>query len=41
VVAPTFVRTDQVAAMLADPEFYSALTAPIPLGRIAEPEEVI
>ncbi len=41
VVAPTFVRTEQVAAMLADPQFYSALTARIPLGRVAEPEEVM
>ncbi len=41
VVAPTFVRTEQVAAMLNDPEFYAALTARIPLGRVAEPEEVM
>ena len=41
VVAPTFVRTEQVAAMLSDPEFYAALTARIPLARIAEPEEVM
>lgn len=41
VVAPTFVRTEQVAHMLADPDFYSALTSRIPLGRIAEPEEVM
>jgi gluconate 5-dehydrogenase len=27
--------------MLADPDFYSALTARIPLGRVAEPEEVM
>ncbi|MBC7811076.1 MAG: SDR family oxidoreductase [Burkholderiales bacterium] len=40
-VAPTFVRTEQVAAMLSDPTFYSALTARIPLGRVAEPEEVM
>jgi gluconate 5-dehydrogenase len=41
VVAPTFVRTDQVAHMLSDPTFYANLTARIPLGRIAEPEEVM
>ena len=41
IVAPTFVRTEQVAAMLNDPDFYSALTARIPLGRVAEPEEVM
>ncbi|MCX6629242.1 MAG: SDR family oxidoreductase [Candidatus Solibacter sp.] len=40
VVAPTFVRTDMVAHMLADPNFYGALVARIPLGRIAEPEDV-
>ena len=41
VIAPTFVRTEQVAHMLADPQFYEALTARIPLGRVAEPEEVM
>ena len=40
VVAPTFVRTQQVARMLADQDFHRALVARIPLGRIAEPEEV-
>jgi NAD(P)-dependent dehydrogenase (short-subunit alcohol dehydrogenase family) len=40
VVAPTFVRTEQVAHMLADQRFYDALVARIPLGRIAEPEDV-
>ena len=40
VVAPTFVRTPLVAHMLADPGFYNALIARIPLGRIAEPEDV-
>jgi NAD(P)-dependent dehydrogenase (short-subunit alcohol dehydrogenase family) len=40
VVAPTFVRTPLVAHMLADPNFYNALVARIPLGRIAEPEDV-
>ena len=40
VVAPTFVRTQQVAHMLADPNFYNTLVARIPLGRIAEPEDV-
>jgi len=41
VIAPTFVRTEQVAAMLSDPQFYGALTSRIPLGRIAEPEDVM
>ena len=40
VVAPTFVRTQQVAHMLSDETFYNALVARIPLGRIAEPEDV-
>jgi len=40
VVAPTFVRTQQVAQMLADQNFYNTLVARIPLGRIAEPEDV-
>jgi len=39
-VAPTFVRTEQVATMLADQQFYEALIARIPLGRIAEPDDV-
>jgi gluconate 5-dehydrogenase len=40
VVAPTFVRTEQVAHMLADQQFYDSLLARIPLGRIAEPDDV-
>jgi len=40
VVAPTFVRTQQVAHMLSDQQFYNTLVARIPLGRIAEPEDV-
>jgi len=40
VVAPTFVRTEQVAHMLADERFHQSLLARIPLGRIAEPEDV-
>jgi gluconate 5-dehydrogenase len=41
VIAPTFVRTEQVANMLSDKQFYETLTARIPLGRVAEPEEVM
>jgi gluconate 5-dehydrogenase len=41
VVAPTFIRTQQVANMLNDPTFYEALVARIPLGRIGEPDEVM
>ena len=40
VVAPTFVRTQQVAHMLSDQQFYDTLVARIPLGRIAEPQDV-
>jgi NAD(P)-dependent dehydrogenase (short-subunit alcohol dehydrogenase family) len=40
VVAPTFVRTQQVAKMLSDAAFYNTLVARIPLGRIAEPVDV-
>jgi len=40
VVAPTFTRTAQVAKMLSDEQFYNTLVARIPLGRIAEPEDV-
>jgi NAD(P)-dependent dehydrogenase (short-subunit alcohol dehydrogenase family) len=41
VVSPTFIRTQQVANMLADPAFYSNLIARIPLERIGEPEDVM
>jgi NAD(P)-dependent dehydrogenase (short-subunit alcohol dehydrogenase family) len=40
VVAPTFTRTELVAGMLTDPNFYNPLVARIPLGRIAEPDDV-
>ena len=40
VVSPTFVRTSMVAGMLADEGFYNALVSRIPLGRIAEPDDV-
>ena len=41
VVAPTFIRTAQVAAMLSDATFYSSLVSRIPLGRIGEPDDVM
>jgi NAD(P)-dependent dehydrogenase (short-subunit alcohol dehydrogenase family) len=41
VVAPTFVNTEMSARMLADPAFYQSLVSRIPLGRIAEPEDVM
>ena len=40
-VAPTFVRTDLVREYLQDVEFRGALEARIPLGRIAEPDDVV
>lgn len=41
VLAPTFVRTEQVAKWLSDPDFYRNLIARIPLGRVAETEDVV
>jgi NAD(P)-dependent dehydrogenase (short-subunit alcohol dehydrogenase family) len=41
VVAPTFVNTEMSAHMLADESFYSSLVSRIPLGRIAEPRDVM
>lgn len=40
-VSPTFVRTAQVAGMLENEGFYESLVARIPLGRIAEPEDLV
>ena len=40
-VAPTFVRTQQVAKMLDDPDFYRSLVSRIPLGRVAETQDVV
>jgi NAD(P)-dependent dehydrogenase (short-subunit alcohol dehydrogenase family) len=41
VIAPTFVRTQQVARWLEDPNFYQALVSRIPLGRVAETHDVV
>ncbi|MGH7058534.1 MAG: SDR family oxidoreductase, partial [Acetobacteraceae bacterium] len=38
-VAPGFIRTPMVAAM--KPEALAKVTAPVPLGRLGEPEEVV
>lgn len=35
-IAPTFTRTPLVERYLGDPDFYSALVARIPLGRVCE-----
>jgi gluconate 5-dehydrogenase len=40
-LAPTFTRTPQVARWLDDPDFYRNLVARIPLGRVAEPEDIV
>jgi gluconate 5-dehydrogenase len=40
-IAPTFVRTPQVESLLADDAFRESLVARIPLGRIAEPDDVV
>jgi NAD(P)-dependent dehydrogenase (short-subunit alcohol dehydrogenase family) len=40
-LAPTFTRTPQVARWLEDPNFYANLVARIPMGRIAEPEDIV
>lgn len=41
VVAPTFINTQMSARMLADANFHQSLVSRIPLGRIAEPEDVM
>jgi gluconate 5-dehydrogenase len=40
-ISPTFVRTEMVADMLANKDFYDSLVARIPLGRVADPEDLI
>jgi gluconate 5-dehydrogenase len=40
-ISPTFVRTPMVAPMLENREFYDGLVARIPLGRIADPDDLI
>jgi 3-oxoacyl-[acyl-carrier protein] reductase len=37
-IAPGFIRTPMVAAM--KPEVLAKVTAPVPLGRLGEPEEI-
>jgi NAD(P)-dependent dehydrogenase (short-subunit alcohol dehydrogenase family) len=39
-VAPTWVRTPFIGALLEDPELVGRMEAATPLGRLAEPEEV-
>jgi gluconate 5-dehydrogenase len=40
-IAPTFVSTPQVASLLADEKFKQGLLARIPLGRIADPDDLV
>jgi NAD(P)-dependent dehydrogenase (short-subunit alcohol dehydrogenase family) len=40
-IAPTFVRTEQAASLLADQDFYDRLVARIPLRRIADPDDLV
>lgn len=40
-IAPTFIRTEQVADMLSDRAFYEGLVKRIPLARIGETEDLI
>lgn len=40
-ISPTFVATPQVASILADEEFKRNLLARIPLGRVADPDDLV
>jgi NAD(P)-dependent dehydrogenase (short-subunit alcohol dehydrogenase family) len=40
-ISPTFVRTPQVESVLADDTFREGLIARIPLGRIADPDDLV
>jgi NAD(P)-dependent dehydrogenase (short-subunit alcohol dehydrogenase family) len=40
-ISPTFVRTPQVESLLADRSFYDGLLSRIPLGRIAEADDLV
>jgi gluconate 5-dehydrogenase len=40
-IAPTFIRTEQVADMLGDPAFHQSLVQRIPLGRVGETDDLI
>jgi gluconate 5-dehydrogenase len=40
-ISPTFVRTPQVAGLLSDTAFREGLERRIPLGRIAETDDVV
>jgi gluconate 5-dehydrogenase len=40
-IAPTFIRTAQVADMLNDPSFYNPLVQRIPLNRVGETDDLV
>jgi len=40
-ISPTFVRTPQVESLLADESFRRGLVSRIPLGRIADPDDLV
>lgn len=40
-IAPTFIETQQVAHMLAEPAFRKSLVDRIPLGRIGQPSDLV
>ena len=40
-VAPTFVHTELIRHVMDDPEFRTQLLARIPLGRIADPKDIV
>jgi gluconate 5-dehydrogenase len=40
-IAPTFVATPQVESLLADEEFRRGLLARIPLGRVADTDDLV
>ena len=40
-VAPTFVYTELIRYIVEDPEYHDALVSRIPLGRIAEPKDIV
>ena len=40
-IAPTWTRTRLISGMLEDPEIVAALESMMPLGRLAEPEDIV
>jgi NAD(P)-dependent dehydrogenase (short-subunit alcohol dehydrogenase family) len=40
-IAPTWVRTDFIKAIVNDPNLLSRVEQMIPLGRLAEPDDIV